>query len=464
LKTVGFIGQEHERHLAETLERDSHRLSHRERLAEWWIGGGFVVAAALIFRDGVTGDFEPLAASLALLVFVLASRIRFDTIYGFTVPTQLAFVPLIFAMPVNYLPVAVAAGLLLARLPDVAAGAMRPARLIHVLGNSWFAIGPAAVFSLAEVAPADAGPAVLLMAFAAQFAGDFCASAARDMIASAAGIREQFGEAWVYAVDLALTPVALAVGEAIEATPIAALAPLPLIALLAFFAQERRQRLEGLLELSNAYSGTALLLGDVVEADDAYTGRHSRSVVELCLDVGDVLGIAEDRRRNLEFGALLHDVGKIAIPKEIINKPAKLDPDEWRVIKTHTLEGQKMLERVGGFMQEVGLIVRSHHERWDGDGYPDELSGEDIPLEARIISCCDTWNAMRTDRPYRPALAHEAAVAEMIRCSGSQFDPTVVEALLTVVATEKDEVLDIRPDASNGLEQVDEASIPTLND
>jgi putative nucleotidyltransferase with HDIG domain len=284
------------------------------------------------------------------------------------------------------------------------------------------------------------------------------------MIGSGASVREQFGEAWVYAVDFALTPVALAVGVAIEITPLAALAPLPLIALLGFFARERRQRLEGVLELSNAYSGTALLLGDVVEADDAYTGRHSRSVVELCLEVGDSIGIASERRRNLEFAALLHDVGKIAIPKEIINKPAKLDPDEWRLMKTHTVEGQKMLERIGGFMHEVGLIVRSHHERWDGEGYPDGLAGEEIPLEARIINCCDTWNAMRTDRPYRPALAYEAAVAEMVRCSGSQLDPAIVDVLLAAVVGEDDERMDIRPAPSSGLEASDAAPIVSSND
>ena len=341
---------------------------------------------------------------------------------------------------------------------------MRPSRVVHVLGNSWFAIGPAAVLLRGRHKPgrgqchdlgAGAGSAVRWRFLR-------IGSSRHDRFGRQP--RDQFSETWVYAVDLALTPVALAVGVAIEATPIAALAPLPLIALLGFFARERRERLEGLLELSNAYSGTALLLGDVVEADDAYTGRHSRSVVELCLAVGEGLGITSDRRRNLEFGALLHDVGKIAIPKEIINKPAKLDPHEWRVIKTHTLEGQNMLERVGGFMREVGLIVRSHHERWDGEGYPDGLTGDDIPLEARIINCCDTWNAMRTDRPYRPALAYEAAVAEMVRCSGSQFDPTIVDVLLRVVASENDQKLDIRPTPSSGLKTPDSAPIASLND
>ena len=227
------------------------------------------------------------------------------------------------------------------------------------------------------------------------------------------------------------------IAEEIHTNPVAVLAPLPLLAIFAVLARERRRRLEGLLELNNAYRGTALVLGDVVEADDGYTGMHCKSVVALALSVGEELGLDAERRRNLEFAALLHDVGKIAIPKEIINKPGKLDPDEWVLVKTHTVEGQRMLDRVGGFMREVGLIVRSHHERWDGGGYPDGLAGEAIPLEARIITCCDSWNAMRTDRPYRKALAVEAALTELKANAGLQFDPRIVEVLVGVVpATE----------------------------
>ena len=140
-----------------------------------------------------------------------------------------------------------------------------------------------------------------------------------------------------------------------------------------------RQRLGKLLELNETYRGTALLLGDVIAADDNYTGEHSEGVVGLALAVGDALGLDPERRRNLEFGAMLHDVGKITIPKEIINKPGKLDPHEWEIIKTHPAEGQRMLDRVGGFMVEVGEIVRAHHERWDGGGYPDGLAGEGDP-------------------------------------------------------------------------------------
>ena len=119
------------------------------------------------------------------------------------------------------------------------------------------------------------------------------------------------------------------------------------------------------------------------------------------MEVGEAIGLDPIRRRNLEFGALLHDVGKVTIPKHIINKPGKLDAAEWAIVKTHTVEGQRMLDRVGGFMSDVGLIVRSHHERWDGCGYPDGLSGERIPLEARIVCCCDAWSAMTTTRSYR---------------------------------------------------------------
>ena len=176
-----------------------------------------------------------------------------------------------------------------------------------------------------------------------------------------------------------------------------------------------------------------MVLGDVVEADDGYTGEHSRGVVELALQVAARLGLDAEQRRNLEFAALLHDVGKVAIPKEIINKPGPLDAGEWAVVRTHTIEGQRMLDRVGGFMSDVGRIVRSHHERWDGGGYPDALTGTNIPVEARIIAVCDAWNAMTTTRSYRAALPAAVAAAELRRCAGSQFDAAIVSCLLDVV-------------------------------
>ena len=137
--------------------------------------------------------------------------------------------------------------------------------------------------------------------------------------------------------------------------------------------------------------------------------------------------------RDLEFGALLHDVGKIAVPKEIINKPGKLDDDEWQIMKRHTIEGQRMLENVGGVLARVGVIVRASHEDYDGSGYPDGLAGDAIPIEARICSACDAFSAMTTDRSYRAAMPLEAAIAELRRCAGTQFDPRVVTTLVAVL-------------------------------
>jgi HD-GYP domain-containing protein (c-di-GMP phosphodiesterase class II) len=149
--------------------------------------------------------------------------------------------------------------------------------------------------------------------------------------------------------------------------------------------------------------------------------------------VADAMNLTSKQRRNVEFGALLHDVGKIAVPKEIINKPGPLTDDEWLVIKAHTVEGQKMLDRVGGLLSEVGRIVRSSHEKWDGSGYPDGLTGEDIPVESAIVSCCDAFNAMTTDRSYRAAMSLDEALAEVVGNSGTQFAPAVVEALIRIL-------------------------------
>ena len=121
------------------------------------------------------------------------------------------------------------------------------------------------------------------------------------------------------------------------------------------------------------------------------------------------------------------------MPKEIINKPGPLTDDEWMVIKTHTIEGQRMLDRVGGLLSEVGRVVRSSHEKWDGTGYPDGLVGDQIPVGSAIVSCCDAFNAMTTDRSYREAMPLEDAIEELEANSGTQFSPDVVKAVLRVL-------------------------------
>jgi HD-GYP domain-containing protein (c-di-GMP phosphodiesterase class II) len=176
-----------------------------------------------------------------------------------------------------------------------------------------------------------------------------------------------------------------------------------------------------------------MLLSDVLEHDDEYTADHSRSVVDLVNAVADELDIETEERQELEFAAMLHDVGKISIPKEILHKPAALTEPEFEIIKGHTIEGQFMLDRVGGLLGRVGEVVRSCHERWDGKGYPDGLKGEEIPLPARIVFVCDAYNAMTTDRPYRAGMRPEAAIKELIDNAGTQFDPHVVAGLVSVI-------------------------------
>jgi HD-GYP domain-containing protein (c-di-GMP phosphodiesterase class II) len=241
---------------------------------------------------------------------------------------------------------------------------------------------------------------------------------------------------WVYLVDAALAPVGLLIAASATEHAGLILLILPLTGVFALFARERQQRLDAIHELSTAYRGTTLLLGDIIEGDDAYTGMHSRGVVDLSLGVVDALGLDATQRRHVEFGALLHDVGKIRIPKEILNKNGPLNPLEWEFVRHHTIDGEQMLRQVGGKLAEIASIVRSSHERWDGRGYPDGLAGEEIPIEARIISACDAYNAMITDRPYRPAMSRSEAVDELRSGSGSQFDPQVVAALVRRVGAE----------------------------
>jgi HD-GYP domain-containing protein (c-di-GMP phosphodiesterase class II) len=304
------------------------------------------------------------------------------------------------------------------------------------LGDSWFSVGPAILLALHGGGGAQVADWWLYAAaLAAQLAGDFAASWVRDAIhGGGASPREQLLEArWVYTVDALLSSVGLLAAFAAEGRPGLVVLVLPLAALLSMFAAERRSRIDHVIELSQAYRGTALVLGDVVEADDAYTGDHTRGVVAMAMDVAEQIGLDASARQRVEFGALLHDVGKIAIPKSIINKPGPLDDDEWALIRTHTVEGQRLLDRVGGLMRDVGLVVRASHERWDGRGYPDGLAGEAIPIEARVVACCDAYNAMTTTRSYRDAMSADAALAECGACAGSQFDPAVVDALVAVV-------------------------------
>jgi diguanylate cyclase (GGDEF)-like protein/putative nucleotidyltransferase with HDIG domain len=162
---------------------------------------------------------------------------------------------------------------------------------------------------------------------------------------------------------------------------------------------------------------------------DRYTGRHSESVVSLVERVARGLGLDDDEVDRVRAAALLHDIGKVAIPDEILNKPGGLTEPEWAVMKDHTVVGERILRAIPG-LGGVARIVRHDHERWDGTGYPDGLAGKDIPVGSRLILACDAYQAMTSDRPYRAAMTHAQAVDELVKGAGSQFDPEVVEAFV----------------------------------
>ncbi len=165
---------------------------------------------------------------------------------------------------------------------------------------------------------------------------------------------------------------------------------------------------------------------------DGYTADHSEETVDLAMAVGDELRINDDERTILADVALLHDIGKIGIPNEILNKRSGLDDYEWEFMKKHPEIGERIVAPVPGFAP-VAKAIRHEHERWDGAGYPDGVSGEDIPLASRIVLVCDAFHAMITDRPYRKSIGLEEARSELLRNAGTQFDPQVVDALLTVI-------------------------------
>jgi putative nucleotidyltransferase with HDIG domain len=181
-------------------------------------------------------------------------------------------------------------------------------------------------------------------------------------------------------------------------------------------------------DLEGAFMTTLGVLSDAVHHKDAYTADHEDDVAALADRVAERLGFAAAGRRAVRYAALLHDVGKVAIRTEIITKPGPLDEQEWAEMRQHTVIGAGMLARIP-FFGDVHPLVRSSHERWDGGGYPDGLAADEIPLGARIVSACDAYDAMVTDRPYRAAMSPAAALAEMRRCAGTHFDARVVEAL-----------------------------------
>ena len=435
--------------VAQARRRDATELDHRERVATLALAAAFLataVALPLLVPS-------PRAANLSLIVVLtacygLAARVQFEVGFGFAVPTQLVFVPMLFLAPPTWVPLLVVAGSAISRVPEQLRGDSHPERLTLHLVSAWYSVGPVLVLWAAGWPSATAGHLpVVALALAAQFAFDLAAAAVRGCLGMGLSLRsivEMLAPAWL--VDVALTPIGLALAIAAAGSGYAFALGIPLTGLLAYFARERRARIDQALELSHAYRGTALLLGDMVEADDTYTGLHSQDVVSLVVAVAERMELPERDRRDAELTALLHDVGKVRIPKAIITKQGPLTPAERTLIETHTVEGEQMLDQVGGLLGHVGRLVRSCHEHWDGGGYPDRLAGERIPLVSRIVCACDAYSAMTTDRSYRPARPAAEALAELRRCTGTQFDPRVVDALVEVCGSAQRPVIEQRLD------------------
>jgi HD-GYP domain-containing protein (c-di-GMP phosphodiesterase class II) len=184
--------------------------------------------------------------------------------------------------------------------------------------------------------------------------------------------------------------------------------------------------------LQRAYLQTVIGLTEALEARDAATRGHSERSVEYAMELARMLGLSQEQAERLQYAAILHDIGKLGIPDSILNKPGKLTDEEFAVMKTHPVKGDAIVAKIP-FLAHVGPLIRHHHERWDGKGYPDGLAGVNIPIESRIITVLDSYEAMTSDRVYRKAPGKQFAINELRRCSGTQYDPAVIAAFLEII-------------------------------
>jgi len=189
------------------------------------------------------------------------------------------------------------------------------------------------------------------------------------------------------------------------------------------------------------FRGTITALLMALDARDDYTAEHSSEVLQLVMAVAEDLGLESKEQLHVADVALLHDIGKIGIPNEILHKPAALSDDEWEIMRRHPEIGERILNEVPGF-EAVATAVRHEHERWDGAGYPDGIKGEQIPVASRIVLACDAYHAMTSQRPYRAPMSDTEAREQLLSNAGTQFDPRVVDSLLAVLEKRSIEQLD----------------------
>jgi putative nucleotidyltransferase with HDIG domain len=422
--------------VGEARERELQPMPARERMVAGAIAIGFVLAAgAIALFVPMNRTVDPLELALLVGLAAVARHVRFEIGNSDACADQLAFIPMLILAPLPLVPILMALSYVLSRLPDLVRRRAHPDRWLYYLGDASQSIAPVLVLAVLAPGPLN-GHRVWIygLALVAQCAYALLMPSLNDYLVHGTPplVTMRF-VGMSCRIDAVMTPIAYVVAAVGQQNALAILVVPPVLWLLAVFSAERRERYGAVLELNQAYRGTVMVLSDVVEAEDNYTASHCRSVVELATAVAGELGLDHGTRQELEIAALLHDVGKIAIPNEILNKPSKLTDEEFALMKTHTIEGQALLDRVGGRLARVGEIVRSCHERWDGRGYPDGLSGEEIPVAARVVFCCDAYSAMTTDRPYRKAMSREAALEELRENSGTQFEPRVVAALERVI-------------------------------
>ena len=184
--------------------------------------------------------------------------------------------------------------------------------------------------------------------------------------------------------------------------------------------------------LERGYLETIRALASAIDAKDPYTRGHSERVAKLSVEIGRELGLDAATLRVLEFGGILHDVGKIGIPEQVLGKPARLTPEEFDLVRSHAAIGAEIIDGVE-FLKSAEPAIRHHHERWDGGGYPDGLRGEKIPLIARIVNAADIWDACTSERPYHPAATHREGLRILAESRGIQLDPDVHDAILRVL-------------------------------
>ena len=198
---------------------------------------------------------------------------------------------------------------------------------------------------------------------------------------------------------------------------------------LAGFDGENRRLIAA---LERGYLDTIRALASAIDAKDPYTRGHSERVAALSVEIGRELGLDEVALGSLRFAGILHDIGKIGVPEQVLRKPARLTPEERTLVRSHAVVGAEIVEGIA-FLREAEPAIRHHHERWDGTGYPDGLAGEAIPLLARIINAADTWDACTSERPYQRAYSAPEVVAILESLRGAQIDPAVHQAILSVL-------------------------------